>query len=252
VAAFGTDDVRIALPAGGSLGAAIAQPSDIDAAPGSLPGMIVIHEIWGLNDDIRRLAARFADNGYVAVAPDLYSNGNRGLCLSRTLFDMAGPARRTMETLEAVRAWLSDRSDVDPTRIGVTGFCMGGGFALLFGARGTVGAVGTNYGMVPNDRARLTGVCPVVGSYGALDSQFTKQARRLDEHLSALGVPHDIKVYEGAAHAFMNKGAPGWAKWLPIKAGYNDDAAEAAWGRILAFFEAHLASQGQEEPKPDP
>ena len=93
MAAHGTDDVRISLPAGGSLAAALAQPSDVDVAEGSLPGMIVIHEIWGLNDDIRRIAARFADNGYVAVAPDLYSNGNKGLCLTRTMFDMAGDGK---------------------------------------------------------------------------------------------------------------------------------------------------------------
>src|SRR5437879_4596511 len=79
VAAHGTDDVRISLPAGGSLAAALAQPSDVDATEGSLPGMIVLHEIWGLYDDIRRIAARFADNGYVAVPPDLYSNGTKGL-----------------------------------------------------------------------------------------------------------------------------------------------------------------------------
>src|SRR5258707_8764837 len=115
--AFGTDDVRIALPAGGSLGAALASPE----ADGDAPGMIVLHEIWGLNDDIRRIASRFAGNGYVAVAPDLYSNGNRGLCLSRTLLDMAGAGGRTVTTLEAVRAWLADRPDVDGDRIGVIG-----------------------------------------------------------------------------------------------------------------------------------
>src|SRR5437868_1056209 len=100
MAAFGTEDVRISLPAGGSLAAALARPRDVDAAAGSLPGMVVIHEIWGLNDDIRRIAARFADNGYVAAAPDLYSNGNKALCLSRTMLDMAGEGRGTMVTLE--------------------------------------------------------------------------------------------------------------------------------------------------------
>src|SRR5436190_6426642 len=109
MAAHGTNDVRISLPAGGSLAAALAQPSDVDATSGSLPGMIVLHEIWGLNDDIRRIAARFADNGYVAVAPDLYSNGNKGLCLTRTMFDMAGDGGRTLVTLEAGRAWLAGR-----------------------------------------------------------------------------------------------------------------------------------------------
>src|SRR2546421_441722 len=139
MAAHGTDDVRIPLPAGGALAAALALPPGADG--GSLgaggerrAGMIVIHEIWGLNDDMRRISARFAANGYVTVAPDLYSNGNRGLCLTRTLLDSQfSEGRRTVVSLEAVRAWLADRPEVDPERIGVIGFCLGGGFALMFG-----------------------------------------------------------------------------------------------------------------------
>jgi carboxymethylenebutenolidase len=241
MAAFGTDDVRIPLPAGGALTAAVVRPGDVDIPAGGLPGMVVIHEIWGLNDDIRRIAARFADNGYVAVVPDLYSNGNKGLCLTRTMLDMAGDGKHTMEVLEAVRAWLADRDDVDATRIGVIGYCMGGGFALLFGTRGTVGVAGVNYGLVPKRRAKLTGVCPVVASYGALDRQFVAHAHRLEDHLSGLGVPHDVKLYDGAGHSFVNKdSAPGWARRLPMKAGYEEDAAEDAWARTLAFFEDHL------------
>src|SRR5947209_9365024 len=194
MAAFGTEDLRIPLPSGGSLAASLARPDG--AADGSgLPGVVVLHEIWGLNDDMRRIAARFADNGYAAVAPDLYSDGNKGLCLSRTLLDMTfTKGRRSLAAIEAVRAWLGDRPEVDGTRIGVIGFCMGGGFALLFGTRGSVGAAGVNYGSVPKDRSRLTGVCPVVASYGAEDRQFAPHAQRLEDHLTALGVPHDVKL----------------------------------------------------------
>ena len=234
--------MRISLPAGGSLAAALARPTGIESGEGSLPGMIVIHEIWGLNDDMRRIAARFADNGYVSVAPDLYSNGNKGLCLTRTMLDMAGEGKRTMETLEAVRAWLADRPEVDPNRIGIIGFCMGGGFALLFGTRGSVGVAGVNYGSVPKDRAKLTGVCPVVASYGILDRQFVPHARRLEDHLTAMDVPHDVKIYDGVGHSFWSKdAAPGWAKWLPMKTDYGDEQAEDAWSRTLAFFKEQLA-----------
>src|SRR4051794_5696397 len=241
MAAFGTDDVRIPLPRGASLDAALARPENGD----SLPGMIVIHEIWGLNDDMRRITARFASNGYVAVAPDLYSAGNKGLCLTRTLLDTAfQQGKRTMADLEAVRAWLADRPEVDPTRIGVIGFCLRGGFALLFGTRGSVGVAGVNYGSVPKDRGRLTGVCPIVASYGADDKQFAKQGARLEEHLQGLGVPHDVKIYDGAGHSFWSKdSAPKWIKRMPgmTTAGYREEQAEDAWARALAFFAEHLA-----------
>jgi carboxymethylenebutenolidase len=240
MAAHGTDDVRIPLPSGGSLDAALALPARAER----LPGLIVIHEAWGLNDDMRRISARFADNGYVAVAPDLYSDGNRALCLSRTLVDgMLNEGKRTMPTLEAVRAWLADRPEVDAERIGVIGFCMGGGFALMFGARGSVGVASVNYGAVPKNRAHLTGVCPVVASYGADDKQFAKQGRRLEAHLTGLGVPHDVKIYDGVGHSFWSRdAAPSWLEKIPgpMKMGYGEEQAEDAWARTLAFFEAHL------------
>ena len=253
MAAHDTDDVRIPLPAGGALDGALALPAADAGGPAATgdtgdgrPGMIVIHEIWGLNDDMRRISARFAANGYVAVAPDLYSAGNKGLCLTRTLLDTAfQQGRRTMADLEAVRAWLADRPEVDSTRIGVIGFCLGGGFALLFGTRGSVGVAGVNYGSVPKNRGRLTGVCPVVASYGADDSQFAPQAARLEQHLDDLGVPHDVKLYAGAGHSFWSRdGGPGWAHRLPgmASAGYREEQAEDAWARTLTFFAEHLGA----------
>jgi len=231
--AHGTSDVSIPLPSGGALRAAMAVPGGegVAAADGR-PGMLVLHEAYGLNDDMRRIAARFATNGYVTIVPDLYSEGNTALCLSRMLLDAAfREARHTMAVIEAARAWLADRADVDSGRVGVIGFCMGGGFALLFAARGTVGVAGVNYGPVPKRRERLTGVCPVVASYGALDKQLAPSARRLEEHLTALGVPHDVKMYEGAGHSFWSyDNVPSWATKLPDmgKAGYVESAAEDA------------------------
>ena len=240
--AHGTTDVTIEIPRGGALNAALALPDGASGA--SLPGVIVLHEIWGLNDDMRRIAARFASNGYAAIAPDLYSNGTRSLCLSRVLLDTAfADGQRTLASIEAVRAWLADRPDVDETRIGVIGFCFGGGYALLFGTRGSVGVASVNYGSVPKERSKLTGVCPVVASFGALDRQFAPHGPRLEEHLSALGVPYDVKVYEGAGHSFWSyDNAPQWLRRMPklMEAGYNEDAAEDAWARTLAFFAEHL------------
>lgn len=228
--------------------AALAVPDG--AAGGSHPGVVVLHEMFGLNDDMRRIAARFADNGYVAVAPDLWSTGNRLFCLTRGL--MAGfsnaAERPILDQVEQARAWLAERPEVDADRMAVIGFCMGGGFALAFAAGGPAGvrAASVNYGAVPDDRSKLQGVCPVVASYGSLDRQFSKYAERLEEHLSALGVPHDVKLYDGVGHSFMSyDNVPGWLARLPspMHVEYSEPEAEDAWRRILAFFDQYVKSQ---------
>ena len=224
--------------------AALALPS----GAGPHPGVIVLHEIFGLNDDIRRIAARFADNGYVALAPNLYAAGNRLACLSRTMVALVrGADGGTVRTIEAARRHLAARPDVDADRIGVVGFCMGGGFALAFAATGRVAVAGVNYGAVPAHRDQLADVCPVVASYGALDRTMQAMPGRLERHLEALGVPHDIKVYEGAGHSFFSQGgAPGWLERIPLPnpthAGYQPEAAEDGWRRMLTFFAEHLGT----------
>lgn len=237
-----TEPVSIGLGGGkGKLDGALAAPD----GEGPFPAMLVLHEIFGLNGDMRRIADRFAANGYVAVAPDLYSHGNRALCLSRVL--LAGmwddAMRATLADIEAARQFLASQPRVDPARVAVVGFCLGGGFALLLGTRGGVRAAAVNYGRVPKDRDELRGVCPVIGSFGALDKGFLDDAKRLDDHLDALGVPHDVKVYDGAGHSFLSyDNAPAWLLRIPsaMHPGYSEEAAEDAWARMLAFFAEHV------------
>jgi carboxymethylenebutenolidase len=204
----------------------------------------VLHETFGLNDDMRRIARRFADNGYVAMAPDLFSHGNKAICLSRVIVDLArGAGGRTLDDLIMARNALAGRNDVDPNRIAVAGFCMGGSFALILGTKGGVKATAVNYGAVPKAREELDGVCPVVARYGALDSLFTGQGRRLEEHLTALGVPHDVKFYDGVGHSFLSyDNGPAWLLKLPspMHVGYSEAEAEDAWARMLAFFSEHV------------
>jgi carboxymethylenebutenolidase len=206
--------------------------------------VIVIHEIFGLNDDIRRMSARFAALGYVALAPDLYdTDGARVLCIARTLLALRRGSGAAFADLDAARAWLSARPEVDASRIGVAGFCLGGGFALLYAVRAPLGVAAAFYGDVPKTSAELQGVCPVLAGYGGRDRLFAAQGRRLEEHLAALGVPHDVRIYPDAGHSYMSHHTGVLATvsaYGPMAVGHNPAAEADSWSRIERFFGEHL------------
>ena len=237
-----TEDVRIPLPDGSSLRGFLARPD----GTGPHPGVVVLHEMFGLNDDIRRITRRLASEGYVAVCPDLYSHGTKLTCLTRVVMDSFRGARdQTIADIDAARRFLADRSDVDSARVAVIGFCQGGGFALAYAAKGDVGAASVNYGAVPRRKERLEGTCPVVASYGSLDRTMKGHPERLERYLTELGVPNDVKVYDGVGHSFLSyDNAPRWMARLPspMHLGYSEKDAEDAWRRILTFFEEHLGA----------
>jgi carboxymethylenebutenolidase len=242
--AMPTSAERIEVPTsdGSSLRAELFLPD----GDGPHPGVVVLHESFGLNDDIRRISGRFADAGYMALAPDLYSHGTRIVCLSRVMVDMlSGAVAREIADIHAARATLAARKEVDAERIAVAGFCQGGGFALVAGAQPGFSAAAVNYGMVPAERSHLDRLCPVVASYGGRDRVVgRKMAERLEGHLTALGVPHDVKTYDAAGHSFFSL-LDGWQGWLarvpsPMAVGYDEDAAEDGWRRMLAFFDEHV------------
>jgi carboxymethylenebutenolidase len=240
---FGSRDLpaALALPA-----AAMASDPAVDSAR-RVPAVVVIHELFGLNDDIRSIASRFADEGYAAVAPDFMTGlGPQPLCVARFArgLNRIGTGRPYRQ-LDAVGAWLARRSDVDPGRIGVAGFCIGGGLALLYAATADdIAVVAPFYSPVPADAdVRLAKVCPVVASYGARDRVFGSMADRLREALTVAGVDHDVRSYPQAGHSFMNRhgGVAGWiGARIPMHAGYEATAADDAWRRVLAFFERYL------------
>ncbi len=213
---------------------------------GAHPGVVVLHESFGLNDDIRRICARFAQAGYGALAPDLYSHGRRIVCLSRVLVDMVrGASGRELEDIHTAREALGGRPEIDPGRVAVAGFSQGGGFALLAAVRPGFSAAAVNYGTVPAERSRLDGICPVVAGYGARDRVMGRpMAERLERHLLELGVPHDVKVYEQAGHSFFSR-VDGWQGWLarmpsPMAVGHDEPASEDGWRRMLDFFAEHV------------
>ena len=158
-----TQNVRVPVE-GGQMRAALALPDDPE---GTVPGLLVLHELFGLNDDIRRIAARFAENGYAALAPDLYSVGPpRPICILRTMQAMNSGSGRVFDDLAAGQRWLAEQPHVDQSRVGVAGFCMGGSFAILHAVRAPVGAAAVFYARVPRAVEDLDGICPVVAGYG--------------------------------------------------------------------------------------
>jgi carboxymethylenebutenolidase len=236
----GAADVTFPAASGRPMRAALALP----AAGGPRPGVIVIHEIFGLNDDMRRIAGRFAGLGWVALAPDLFDTGGpRLLCVARVMATLRRGAGAAFDDLEAARGWLAARPEVDAERTGVVGFCLGGGFALLWAVRGPLRAAGVFYGDVPRDADALRGVCPVVGGYGGRDRLFAPQGARLVRHLEALGVPHDVRVYPQAGHSYMSPHTGVMATlgaWGPMKVGWDPEAEADSWRRMETFFRTHL------------
>jgi carboxymethylenebutenolidase len=202
------------------------------AAPdgsGPHPGVVVIHEAYGLNDNIKRTANRFAEAGFVALAVDLFTDRNRAVCMARYMGELllGSVNRYGIDDLKAALTYLAKDRTVDAKRLGAIGFCMGGGFAIAWACTDSrLKAIAPFYATNPRPLNVVSRrLCPVVGSYP--ENDFTAGAgRALDKALDEQQIAHDIKIYPGARHSFFNDAGKT----------YDEAAAEDSWTRVMKFF----------------
>lgn len=198
---------------------------------GPFPAVVVIQEWWGLDDHIKSVVERFANEGYIAIAPDLYhghvaSEPNEA---QKLMMEMEQDV--ALEEIQNAVNYLIGRDDVAPKKAAVIGFCMGGGLALQMAAKGqNIAIVAPFYGR-PLDAAAAAQVkVPIVGSYGEQDQSIQPDAvNAMAEQIRAAGQSVDIKFYP-AGHAFFND----------TRDSYNAAAAQDAWQRTLAAFSQAL------------
>ena len=235
--------VQVPAP-GGALPSYLAAPT----GAGPWPGVVVLHDLVGMSRDLRDQADWLADAGYLAVAPDLFRGDRRPTCMIRMVRETWRGEGPTFVDIEATGKWLADRPDCTG-RIGVVGFCAGGGFALLMAADHRFDAASVNYGPVSSKtytEDAFRGACPIVGSYGRKDPGLRGAGDRLERILSAVGVDHDIKTYPDAGHSFMNDHDRAelpklFALQFRVTGDpFSEPSTADARRRILDFFGRHL------------
>jgi carboxymethylenebutenolidase len=224
-----------------------------DAGP--QPGVVVIPDVWGLSDHYRDLARRLAGEGFAALAVDLYRREAERKISDPGHWIRGLDDRRVLADVQAAADLLAC-APAGGRRVGVTGFCMGGQYAILAsaGCRGLCAAV-PFYGLLSHEHGLLappagevldparkprspldaaaSARCPLLAFFGR-DDAFIPLAdvEAFERQLEKSGQPHEIVVYDGAGHAFLNDTRPEM---------YRPEAARDAWGRMLAWFRRHLA-----------
>jgi carboxymethylenebutenolidase len=204
-------------------------------ANGKYPGLIVIQEFWGVNDHIKDITQRLANEGFVALAVDLYDgriarSPQEAMQMLQSL-DQKATLGKLVDAVEALKG--------DPQaagKVGVIGFCMGGFYALLLAANNSdISAAAPFYGRVPPTETLEKITAPVLYVYAGKDDHIpVSEPNRMLGVLQKKGVPAELKIYPEAHHAFMNDSR---------KEVYKADDAADAWKRAVSFLRQHLTAQ---------
>ena len=230
VKSLNTATVHYATIGGKTISGYLAEPDGAVAHP---PAVILIHEWWGLNDNLKRVADNLAARGFTALAVDLYE-GASAETPEKARELMAAAASRTTALEDNLRQAYTFLSSKGAPKIGVAGWCFGGGWALktalLFPEE--IDALTIYYGHLVQDRKSLATLkMPILGIFAERDQGIpVSEVRQFESSLKALGKPAQIHIYSGVDHAFAN----------PSGERYAPEAAADAWEKTLAFFQAHL------------
>jgi len=213
-------------------------------AAGNYPGVVVIQEWWGVDDHIKNVTERFARKGYVALAPDLYRGQVAKEPSDAQRLVMTVQQDQAMKDIQGAVDYLNQQDFVSPkNKVGVIGFCFGGGLAMMMSYKGTgIGAVSVLYGTAKPTDADLQNVkVPVLGMYGDKDQNFTVEGiTHWADVLKQAGKINQMVIYKGAPHAFFND----------TRDSYRDLAAKDAWERTLAWFGRFLV-EGEVSATPE-
>ena len=200
---------------------------------GGGPGVLVIQEWWGLVDHITDVADRFAKEGFVALAPDMYHGRTTASPDDAGKLMMALTIDEVEQDLRGAIDYLLGLDETQGDRAGTVGFCMGGQLSLYAAcANPKVGACVIYYGIHPNVHPDLEGLrAPVLGFFAEKDGFVTPEVvGKLESDLRAAGKKVDFHIYKGAEHAFFNDTRPA----------YNQAYAKETWERVLTFYRQHL------------
>jgi carboxymethylenebutenolidase len=211
----------------------------LPAGEGPWPGVVVIHDGFGHGPDKQAISDRIAQAGYVALTPNMYARGGRVRCITRVMRELLTKRGRALDDILAARDHLQSMPEC-VGRVGIAGFCMGGGFALIMSPKG-FGASAPFYGtpLPRNLSETLDGACPIVASFGGRDPLGRGAADKLRETTAAKNITADIKAYPEAGHGFANE-LPGQPLLRVAGFGYHRATADDAWSRVFAFFGEHL------------
>ncbi len=229
---------------------------------GAHPGVVMIHDVWGLADHTRALARRLAEAGYAVLAVDLYRRESSVEITDPGIWMRGLSDVQVLADLQQARDFLAEHPAVAGRPVGITGFCMGGLYVLLAaaGVRG-LGAAVSYYGLLSSEHGLLAPqegssrdlarkprspleaapsvACPVLGLFGEDDTFVpVDDVRALERALAASGQDHELKIYPGAGHAFMNDTRPEM---------YRPEVADDAWERMLGWFARHLGDGARRE-----